>query len=388
MRFKSVDLKNRCCVLLVFFVIDISGQTPVNNADVLFQKGNFIAAINQYAKVNNRHAKLQIARAYNAIGNYDKAMLQYEDLIIRDPSLEIAPFELGKIYLKIHKSDLAEKQFTQLTIRGTENPEYFYYQGVALSDLDRIKEGVMAFKNAVVIDNTHLRSIFQLGKYYVAKQERDSVLYFIDRGLDFYPNDVALVNLKALTYFNDSSYAKAAKWFEKLLSLGEYKAYIFQKLGYSYTKLWEFEKAKDAYNDLLGFEKSVPNAYNGLGAVFWKEKKLDSAAIYFREAIKAKNPNLAQEYNALAGLAREQNKLKSALHYYKLAYQEDETNYRAYYQLCTVMDQITADPQEKLVLYKNFILKFGAKKTYISKMVKERIIKLKEEIRLNKDSIP
>ena len=358
----------------------IAQSSGLSVADSLFSLGNYREAINEYAKDNGANSNLQIARAYNAIGNYDKAIIQYESIIAEYPALELPRFELGKLLLKTNKTQDAVYQFYDLIQEGSSNPEYYYYMGTSLVELDSFKEGIQFLKTAYNLDNEHLRSIFQLGKYYVGQQEKDSTLLYVDKGLDFYPNDVSLINLKALALFNNDEYQKASILFERLLELGEGKPYIFEKLGQCYYGLREFEKAKQAYNLLLIFDEFVPTAYNGLGSVYWNEKKLDSAAISFKQAIKAKKPNLAGEYAALAGLAREQNDLNEALKYYKLTFAEDESNYRVYYQICAMVDQLYEDPEIKLEQYTSFLEKFGDKKGYFSEFAAKRVSELKEEI--------
>ncbi|MFH6602490.1 tetratricopeptide repeat protein [Maribacter algicola] len=351
-------------------------------ADSLYRLGNYSEAINQYAKDGSATSKLQIARAYNAIGNYDKAILEYEGLIASNNTSNVAQFELGKLYFKLGRFQKANGVFYALTQEENDNPEYYYYMGETYRQMANDAGSLVAYKYAVAIDSTHLRSLFQLGRYFVVKKEKQQALHFIDMGLRFYEDDVALLNLKALAMFNDYDYKGAAPLFERLLELREEKPHIYEKLGHSYYQLWEFEKAKKMYRDLLKFPDFAPDAYNGLGYTFYKERQIDSAEVYFKKAITAKKPNLSQEYTALASLARTRKDLESALSYYRLAYNEDETDHRAYYQICTVADQYYKDPKAKWELYEGFIKKFGAEKTYLSDFVKKRISELKQEIHM------
>ncbi len=355
---------------------------PIMIADSLYRLGNYSESINQYAKDGSVTSKLQIARAYNAIGNYDKAIIEYEGLIASDNTSQVAKFELGKLYFKMDSFQKANVVFHALTQEEKDNPEYYYYLGETYREMANDASSLVAYKNAVAIDSTHLRSLFQLGRYFIVKKEKQQALRFIDMGLRFYEADVALLNLKALALFNDYDYKGAAPLFERLLELGEEKPHIYQKLGHSYYQLWEFEKAKNRYRGLLQFPDFTPEAYNGLGYTFYKERQIDSAEVYFKKAIAAKRPDLSQEYTALASLARTRKDLESALSYYRLAYKEDETDHRAYYQICTVADQYYEDPKAKLELYEGFIKKFGDKKTYLSDFVKKRISELKQEIHM------
>ncbi|MGB5555659.1 MAG: tetratricopeptide repeat protein [Flavobacteriaceae bacterium] len=354
-------------------------------ADSLYALGNYAQAINEYAKENSVNAKLQVARAYNAIGNFEKAVRQYESIINTDTKLQIARFELGKLYFKMSQFREANTLFYTLTTDDGENPEYFYYLGESNREMQEEASSLVAYKKAVALDSTHLRSLFQLGKFFVVKKEKNQALNYIDQGLRFYDNDVALINLKALALFNDYDYAGARPIFEKLLDLGEEKAHIYQKLAFCYYQLWEFEKARAAYRALLQFPDTEPEAMNGLAQTFHKEKIIDSAMVYYQKAIDAQKPFLGREYSALAQLAREQNDLKKALKYYQLALDEDPENDFAYYQNCAVGEQLHDDAKKKLACYEGFLKRFSDKKSFYRELVTKRVSQLKQEIHMGKE---
>jgi tetratricopeptide (TPR) repeat protein len=299
------------CLLFSTLVLEAQ-PTFLEKADSLYALGNYTKAINEYAKVGSLTAKLQIARAYNAIGNYDKAIRQYKNVTGTDSTLQIGKFELGKLLLKVKGGGEASVFFLNLAGKDSANPEYRYYLGESLQEMGLKDASIAAYKSAVAIDSTHLRSIFRLGKYYVAQREKNMALKYINQGLRFYENDVALINLKALAYFNNDEYEKGKPLFERLLELGEDKEHIYNKLAYCYYKNWELDKAKEMYTALLAFSEARPDAFFGLGNTSWRVKELDSAAIYFKKAIEEKKPYLGNEFNALARLARVQDDLKTA----------------------------------------------------------------------------
>ncbi len=374
--------------ILLLFTFGLEAQSTGGSivvADSLYAIGDFTKAINQYARLGSQKSSLQIARAYNAMGNFEKAIRQYEAVVVTDTSLQQARFELGKLYLKTKRFNEARKTFSYLTTANKSNPEYLYYQGEVFQELGQVTSGLVAYKKAVELDSTHLRSLFRLGKYYTVKQERDAALYYVDQGLRFYEKDVALVNLKALILYNDDQFENAIPWFEKVLDLGEKKEYIYLKLAYCYHKNWEQEKAKVMYRIVLGMDDTQHDPHFGLGNVYVRTKQLDSAEYHFKKAIALQQPKLMREYNALAGIARERNDLKSALEYYRLAYEEDTSSPFAYYQVCTVADQYFKDPKVRLNYYTEFIEKFGEETPYLSQTVRRRIRELKEEVHFNTD---
>ena len=206
-------------------------------ADSLYTTGNFTAAINQYSKLNDQQAQLQIARAYNLVRNYDKAIVQYENYIANNPKDQIASFELGKLYGKTKKYTKAKEIFEKLVAKNNNNPEYYYYLADAFASLDAETKSIALYKKAIAVDSTHLRSIFEVAKYHVKFQDRDSVVKYADKGLRFYENDVSIINLKALALFNNDEFIASIPLFEKMIALGEKQPYIFERLGNAYFSL-------------------------------------------------------------------------------------------------------------------------------------------------------
>ncbi len=373
-------------LLLLIITLKAEAQSSaLTIADSLYALGNYSKAINAYAKVGDSFSNLQIARSYKAIGNFEKAIAQYEAVVNENPQMQIARFELGKLFIKTKDFNKARKLFSKLIATNSQNPEYYYYLGETFRKLEQPASSLVAHKNAVAIDSTHLRSLFQLGKYFTIKQERDNALRYVNAGLRFYAEDVSLINLKALIYYNDGQYEKAIPLFEQVLALGERKEYVYEKLGYSYYKNWDFEKAKETYKTLIAMNDSNSETYFALGEVYRKNKQLDSAAIFINTAMDVKRPIFAEGHNALASLARERKDLKAALKHYKLAHEQMPNEPRHYFQICTMYDRLAENPGEKLKYYQNFIKLYGKNQPYLSQLVAKRVSELKQQIHFEAD---
>ena len=369
-------------IVLFFYLVALkAGAQSSALADSLYTIGDYTKAINEYAKVNTPNATLQIARTYNAIRNYDKAILQYEALIKQDSNGQIPKFELGKLYDKTKKAGKSKRIFEDLISENPNNPEYFYYLGNAFMDLDSIPKNIKIYKKAIAVDSTHLRSIYEVAKYYVAEQERDSVVKYADMGLSFYENDVSIINLKALALYNNDEFKAAIPLFEKMVALGETtKFYIFERLGNAYFKLENADNAIKNYKRSLDIDEENARVLFSLGNTYWKQQQIDSAKAYIKKAIEVQQVILDKEYQALGRIASEQKDYKTAIKHYKLAHEEDPSNVIYYYQICFIADQYYKDPKLKLSYYEQLITTYGGKNDYFTNFAKRRISELKEEI--------
>ncbi len=360
-------------------------QTPKAIADSLFQLGNYAKAINYYAKVGTAKAEHQIARAYQAMGNLEKAISQYQRIIKKDSTAIPPQFELGKLYDKTKDYEAAKNLFTGLTKRGTDNPEFYFYLGKSLQRTLGSNKAVNAYKKAVALDSTHLRSIYALGRIYLRKEQPSNAFEIIDIGLTSAPNDVALLNLKALNHFNLGDYQEAAIFFQRLIELKETKPFVWKKLGYSHTQTGEYEGAKKAYKALEEIPNQEGDAYFGLGEVFLKEQQLDSAEIYMKKAIEERRYVFDKEYRNLGRIARLKGDLKEALDYYTKAWQEDTTNQFAHWQVCVLADKYYKDPKTKLNHYETLVSANKNLAPFLKERAQKRIKELKTEIHYTTD---
>lgn len=374
-------------IILVLTTIRlISQEGNMVFADSLYKTGNYAKAVNMYATLGSTNAGIQIARAYNAMGNYDKAIAQYQIVLEEDSQQQLAHFELGKLLLKSKTYDEARKRFQFLVSVAGDNPEYHYYLGEAYRQLDQSSGSLVSYKKAIEKDSTHLRSLFQLGKYFTIKGEKNQALQYIDQGLEFYKNDVALINLKALVYYNDGRFSEAIPWLEKVLELGEKKEFVYEKLAHSYYKEWEFEKAKAAYGELLKFNDTNSDYYYALAETYRKNKQVDSAELFVKKGMEIQRPILAKGYMALSGLAREKDDLQLALEYLRLAVTEDPNDGMLYFRLCSLVDRYYEDPAMKLKHYTHYMKRFGTEVPFFSETAKKRISELKEQIHYTKEA--
>ncbi len=373
-------------VLLGFLLAKVEAQSSAfAMADSLYLTGDYTKAINVYAEIGNEKANLQIARAYAAQNNNEKAIAQYEGLVKKYPENILAQFELGKLYDKTKQYTMSISLFKRLMEATRKNPEFFYYLGKALQATLDYDKGNKALQKAIAIDSTHLRSIYLLGKYYVSVEEPQNALKTIDLGLETAPNDVALMNLKALVKFDVGEYEIAASLFERLLELGEKKPFIYRKLGYSLANRWKYKEAKEAYKQLGGISDYQADAYLGLAQVYLQEQQLDSAETYFLKSIEERQYIFDNEYRNLGRIARLNGELKKSLDYYTRAWEENKTNQLHYWQICILGDEYYKDPKLKLAHYEKFLTDYDKVMPFLKERARKRVTELKEEIHFGKD---
>lgn len=352
--------------------------------DSLYALGHYSNAINAYARVGSNQSGLQIARAYSAMGNFDKAMAQYMALWEHSPGMDIAGFELGKLLFRTKNYGPAREVLNALASKGQGNPEYHYFLGRTLEQLTDRSGANAEFRKALALDGSHLRSLHALAKFFASAREKDSVLKYVDQGLRLYRDDVSMIHLKAMAFFNNGEFRKAIPLFENLLALGEDQPFIHKNLAYSQFRDLQPEKAIESYRLLMRSPKYLAAAYTGLGEVYLKEGQLDSAEYYIKRSMEERRVTFDGEYADLGRIARLRGNTKSALEHYTKAWEENPKNHFIYFQVCQLAEEYYKDPGTRLRYYENLLKLYPHIPDFVGERAKIRISELREEIHFTK----
>ncbi len=355
---------------------EVRNQT---RADSLYAVGNYNAAIRAYSKLEDRRAQLQTARAYNAIGLERKAREQYEQLVEQYPAWALSRFELARMHYKDKNYLIAASHLDTLLQQYPGQSEFLFYRG--LMDFSRANpEGAIKnWREAIAQDTSHLRAIMSLSTQYIRQNEPDSALRFTEMGMRTNPNHPVLINLKGQALYNRDSFREAIPEFWRLIAMGEEKDHIWEKLGESYIVLSRLDSARLAFRNLETFEGSEALAYYGMGRTFELEFQRDSARIYFKKAIAAKEPALAAEHQALGRLEQGAKNFELALKYYLLVREEIGPSLRVDYQICTLMDKTYADREVVARAYEDYLNTYGKYDNYFTNTARKRLRQLAEE---------
>ena len=126
-------------ILVLVFFTNLHAQNSKAVADSLYLHGNYSKAIEAYKSYENKDEVYEkIAKAYIALGNYDEALINYENSLKMNPENALTLFDYGKLLAKVKKSKEALDVFYQLIDIDYKNPNYHYESGLVLQKLSRL----------------------------------------------------------------------------------------------------------------------------------------------------------------------------------------------------------------------------------------------------------
>ena len=181
---------------------------------------------------------------------------------------------------------LDEPLFTYLICQSLGNT--YRYQDLYEESLVQLKD---AYQYALRSGNGERISyaLSELGRTYVHINEMDSALFYFGKSLE---NAKRLGNLEL-----------------EAMAMGE--------LGFVYGKLRLYENALQYIKQEISC-RELPQAYYGLGYVFFDAGQLDSSKVYFLKSLETDNLyTIKGAYDFLSKIEEEQNKYTDAIYYNK-----------------------------------------------------------------------
>lgn len=377
-------MRFRIVIIIILFAFQAEAQTSaLQLADSLYLHGNYSKAIEAYKSYNNQDEVYQnIAKAYIALGNYDEALLNYENSLKANPKDALVLFDYGKLLARVKKYKQALEVFYQLINIDYKNPNYHYESGLVLQHLgDSTDQN--RFHSAYNLDNTHQKAIFQIAKFHLIKRQHSAVDKYVDIGLSSYENNKELISLKAQNFYWKEDYENAAKWFEKLIELNESSQFIHEKLSFCYSEIYEVEKAIEQQLLALKYEPQSPKNLFILGQLYQRVSDYENASKYLKESIEIQDVPLDHEYIKLATVYNLQGKEKEAIDAFKRAIDENPENQHAQFFLVLTLDSYYKDIDVRIKLFEKFKEKFP--KSIFHTVAEQKLKELKEEKHMKED---
>ena len=355
-----------CCV----FVIYLNAQNIKEQADDFYVNGNYSKAIETYKSLENLDAVYDdIAKAYIAIGNYDKAVIANEDnLLIK--------YEFAKLLARTKKYNEANLLFTNLITSDSLNPNYHYELGIVL-EKQKDTSALEQFMDAYKLDDTHQKAIFKIAKYRLIKRDFLSTHSYADKGLESYKNNVKLISLKAQAYYYQEYYSDAIVWFQKLLDLGEESEFIYEKLSLSFAQNSDYIEAINYRKKALKYSPNDANAMFVIGAYYQSLSDFEMAEEYITKSLQLKDLPLSDEYQKLGTILNRQKKYEAAIKTFQKSLKEDPSNMVTEFYLLRTKDEYYADIDAKIRAYEKFVEKH--KENPFVRFSESRLKELKQE---------
>ena len=417
--------KSLLLTILLLITFKTEAQTSVLNiVDSILQTGNYQAALIQLKKVdnppfeiyekiasiyqktgNNSKAiefydkafvlnptdkiKEQLGKSYQFLGNSDKAIEVYTEVLQTNPDNLLLIYNLAKLYMSERKVNKGIELLKELSKRDTLNPNYQYQLGVAYEKLGQkgAFESANSFLKAYKIDSLHLKSIYNLAKFYRKLNFKDSATIFINRGLKINPKSINFNQLKAKDAFYKKQFDTTLVYLKRLEDLNFKTMFTYKLYGLTYLNMKDFKTAETYFKKAKKINFRDASLLYNLGLVYAALKDYKTSEYYFIMSIMQQKPIIDKNYYQLGLVQLEKKETKRALKSFEEGHKNNWKNYQLLFQLAMTSDAYYKDKKIALQHFEKYIDTFSDRDKESTQYVKQRIKEIKKKLFMNGEKV-
>lgn len=357
-------------------------------AEIYKKTGNYTNAIKfyniVYALKPSDKVKEQLGKCYQYAGNSKKAIALQSEVLKANPDNLLLQYNLAKLYAATRNSNKAIDLFNDLVKKDSLNPNYFYELG-RISE-KRKNDPTKFYLKVYQLDSIHVKSIYQLAKFFNKIKVRDSAGLFIDKGLTIDAKNINFLQLKAQHEFLNKEYDTTLVYLKKLEEQDFKTPFVHKLFGLSYFKLKDYENALLNFNKVRKADyKDADNLFN-IGLVHVARKEFKNAEMILYLSIAFQKPDIDKNYFELGKAQLEQEEVKKALESFQQGYKNNPRNYQLLFQLAMLTDDYYKDKNVALKHYEKYVEKFSSKDQKSTLYAKSRIKDIKKELFMKAES--
>lgn len=243
--------------------------------------------------------KVRLTAAYTAkrAGDYEKALAMFQAILAENPTITTAYLGIGDIYIVKKDYVKAEPAYERAAKLEPRNYEAQFGHGLALQMLSKFIEAVRAYHRALTINPESLKANLNLAITYLQMNEARSAVVFAEKAVSLEPgNGTARINLGA-AYEKVGRKQEAIEQYLAAMELVEKSPQLIMNLINVLAAEKRYQEAANTAESLVKIEASA-NAYERMGWCYFRLSQFEKSIAAYREAVKLE-PNHWQSHNGI-----------------------------------------------------------------------------------------
>jgi superkiller protein 3 len=276
-------------------------------------------------------AQYNLGKVYYDFGFYDKALEQYNNVILENSRFYKAHFGKGMIYYNGKEYEKALNEFKKTLELNPEHDRSYYHMGIIYTSIDSLKKGIDFFERSIELNPNYAPAYFYLGRAEMDRGWFKNAITSLSRSTTLDPDFYLAHNALGEAYYALNLFEEAITEFNRAINLKPDFATAHFNLGNAVYRRGALAEIVDAFWALLEVQY-IPEGSNGpshsplAGLEDLREKSriedpgkvLGEMIAAYRTALKYDDSFYEASYN-LALSYENMERPDSAEYFYKLA---------------------------------------------------------------------
>ena len=286
------------------------------------------------------------ALAYSQRGEYDRAILDFDQAITLDPRAvkayndrgvahlnqghyDLAILDLdeavklkassAKIYnnrgvalMKMGDYPRAFSDFNQAILLSPNFANTYNNRGIAYGDTGDYSQAILDFNTTLRLDPTNTKAYNNRGAAYLGKNDYDNAIRDFNQAIHMNPADASPYNNRGITHLRKGDYDRAIQNFDQAIKLDPKDPSPYNNRGSAHLGKNDYDRAIDDFNQAISLNTKNASPYNNRGSAYLRKNDYDQAISDLDQAIQL-NPNYAKAYYSRALAYTAQNEYDRAV---------------------------------------------------------------------------
>jgi len=220
-----------------------------------------------------------------------EAVELFEQAYSQDSAHIYAGLNLGNYYLKIKEYERAQKILYTLYVNDTTNSYLARSLGLCSIKLLDKENSLKWLKRALYLDSTDVKAYEYLALVYRSVKEFDKALACLNKATKVAPHNKYLyIKIGDIHVLRNHNYRAIPAYLEAL-AIDPTDDFVVKSLGLSYYKIKKYDQSMHYLKKALSMGMKDLQSYIHLGKIYTHKNKLDTANIYFSEALELLKPD-------------------------------------------------------------------------------------------------
>jgi tetratricopeptide (TPR) repeat protein/S1-C subfamily serine protease len=238
----------------------------------------------------------KIAYDYAEAGDYQKAILNYDETIRIDPKYAAAYNNRGIAYNELGQYGRAIQDYDEAIRLDPQYANAYTNRGNAYNELGQYQSAIRDYDEAIRLDPQHFGAYNNRGIAYVNLGQYGRAIQDYDEAIRLDPQNAYAYNNRGIAYANLGHYELAIQDYDEAIGLDPQYVYAYNNRGNAYANLGQYKQAILNYDEVIRLDPRFTHAYTGRGAAYYNLGQYERAIADYDEAIRL-DPTYAVAYN-------------------------------------------------------------------------------------------
>jgi len=230
-------------------------------------------------------AYLQRGRAYFELGEYDKALRDFDTVVNIDKKISHAYYSRANVYKAQGKIDQALDDYTTTIKLDRKNYVALTKRGDLYTDTRQYKQAIEDYTKAIKADKTWWPAYLGRAIIYKRQKAYPQAIKDFTRTIKFEPDDSSLYALRGDIYYIKAKYKRALNDFTHAIALDPNDDFSYYQRGIIFGEQKLYDRAIQDLTESIRLDPNEPLPYYRRAYIYEKKYECEKAVSDYSKAV-------------------------------------------------------------------------------------------------------